>query len=169
MFREIFSRSKKFVSPHWVHFLPFLHLYCVLPIDTVAGNIIILFLLHGDARSLIFFVWLLFFWPTTLYRDGEKPSECCTLLLPTAGIKLRPPAQQASVLSITPLPLGRWAHESCISLKCDVGHLTTTNVRLWRQQLGINPRPLGYESNVPIVTQPIPLIRLVQNETCSQF
>ena len=52
-------------------------------------------------------VWLHFF-PTTLYPEEEKPSEYCkqTLLLPTAGIEPGPPAQQASVLFITPLPLG---------------------------------------------------------------
>ena len=54
-------------------------------------------------------VWFRFFFPTTLYQEGEKPSEYCkqTLLLPTAGIEPGPPAQQASVLSITPLPLGK--------------------------------------------------------------
>ena len=36
-------------------------------------------------------------------REGEKPSEYSTLLLPTVGNEPRLPAQQASVLSITPL------------------------------------------------------------------
>ena len=41
------------------------------------------------------------------YAEGEKklPEFLHFLLLPTAGIKLRPPGQQASALSITPLPL----------------------------------------------------------------
>ena len=42
-----------------------------------------------------------------LYDEREKkPSEYCSLLLPMAEIKPRLPAQQASALSITPLPLG---------------------------------------------------------------
>ena len=49
-------------------------------------------------------VWL-HFYPPALCR--EKPSEYCDfLLLPAAGIEPGPPEQQASALSITPLPLG---------------------------------------------------------------
>ena len=40
------------------------------------------------------------------YTEREKPSEYCTLLLPTARIEPRTPGQQASALSITLLPLG---------------------------------------------------------------
>ena len=52
-------------------------------------------------------VWHRFF-PTTLYREGEKTIRILqqTLLLPTAGIEPRPPAQQVSEQSINPLPLG---------------------------------------------------------------
>ena len=45
------------------------------------------------------------FQPTTLYLEGQKPSEYCTLLLPMAEIKPGLPAQQASATSLTPLPL----------------------------------------------------------------
>ena len=53
-------------------------------------------------------VWL-HFNPTTLCREGEKTIWILQLFLaflPKAGIKPGPPAQQASALSITPLPLG---------------------------------------------------------------
>ena len=46
----------------------------------------------------------LFFLPPLAER---KPSKYCTLLLLTAGIKPGPPGQQANMLSITPLPLGK--------------------------------------------------------------
>ena len=62
-------------------------------------------MLHGDARSRNFYhVWL-HSQPTTLCRE-KNPSELL-LALPMAGIKPGPLAQQASTLSITPLPLGR--------------------------------------------------------------
>ena len=51
----------------------------------------------------MFCVWP-HFEPTTLSRE-KNPSEKF-LLLPTAGIKPGPPAQQASTLLITPLLLG---------------------------------------------------------------
>ena len=52
-------------------------------------------------------VWLRFF-PTTLYREGEKTIRILqqTLLLPTAGIEPGLPAQRTSALSNNPLPLG---------------------------------------------------------------
>ena len=48
--------------------------------------------------------------PTTLYQEGEKPSEYYTfvLLLPKAGIEPRPFVQQASAQSVSPLPLGEY-------------------------------------------------------------
>ena len=52
-----------------------------------------------------YLVRLHFFLPP--YAERENPSEYCTFLLPTAGIKPGPPAQQASALSITPSPLDR--------------------------------------------------------------
>ena len=52
-------------------------------------------------------VWLLHFF-TLPPNAKKKTSEYSNfLLLPTAGIKPGSPAQQASVLSITPLPLDR--------------------------------------------------------------
>ena len=43
---------------------------------------------------------------STLCQEGEKLSEYCTLHLPTAGIKPRSLAHQASALPIGPLILG---------------------------------------------------------------
>ena len=82
-----------------------LHLYYVHPIDGVA-IITIIFLPQGDAKSRKFSgIWLHFF---NLQPDPEKKtSEYCNyLLLPTAGIKPGPPAQQASELFFTPILLG---------------------------------------------------------------
>ena len=61
--------------------------------------LLLLLILHGDARSRV----LPHLFPTTLYREGDKPSEYCkqTLLLPTAGIEPGPPMQQASAQAIT--------------------------------------------------------------------
>ena len=54
-------------------------------------------------------VWL-HFNPTTYAEREKKPSEYCNCfcIKPTAGIEPGPPAQQGSVLSITPLPLGSY-------------------------------------------------------------
>ena len=56
-------------------------------------------------------VWLHFFNIPTYTKREKNTSECCTLLLTTAGIKPGPPMQQASALSITPLPLGPTQNE----------------------------------------------------------
>ena len=65
-------------------------------------------------------VWLKFY-PTTLCREGEKTSQYCNFFLtflPTAGIKPGPPAQQASALSITPLPLDLFGGYAQLLLRC---------------------------------------------------
>ena len=79
------------------------HLYYVHPID---GWLALLLLLqHGDTRSRNFFM------PGSIFSTYHLPPEknhlniAIYLLLPTAGIEPGPPAQQASALSITPLPL----------------------------------------------------------------
>ena len=51
--------------------------------------ILLIIILHGDAR-LHKLCTAPFLSPTTFYREGEKPSEYCTLLLPMAGIKPGP-------------------------------------------------------------------------------
>ena len=51
--------------------------------------ILLLIILHGDAR-LHKLCTAPFLSPTTFYREGEKPSEYGTLLLPMAGIKPGP-------------------------------------------------------------------------------
>ena len=77
------------------------HLYHVRLIDGVAS--IIIFLLHGDARSCNFLMSGSIFFPTTLYQEGEKPFEYGDFLrIPPAGIEPGPPAK---ALSITLLPL----------------------------------------------------------------
>ena len=81
------------------------HLYHVRLIDGVAS--IIILLLHGVARSRNFLMSGSSFYPTTLCREGEKPSEYGDFLrMLMTGIEPGPPAQQADALSITPLPLG---------------------------------------------------------------
>ena len=68
----------------------------------------VVFLLNGDARSRNFSCLTPFFNLPLYAQKGEKTSNYSIfLLLPTAGIKPELPAQQASALSITPLPLGR--------------------------------------------------------------
>ena len=71
----------------------------------MAWLLLLLFLLHEDARSRNFLESgsILFLPP---YAEREKnPSEYCDfLLLPTARIEPGPPSQQASALSITPWP-----------------------------------------------------------------
>ena len=75
----------------------------------MAWLVLLLFSQHGDARSRNFLVsGYIFGQPTTLCLEGEKNhlNIATVLLLLTAGIRPGPPAQQASALSITPLPLG---------------------------------------------------------------
>ena len=67
----------------WTYFLPFLTLSLCWPIDGAASNIIIILFLNGDANNS--HVHGSISWSTTLNREGEKPSEYCKLLLPTAG------------------------------------------------------------------------------------
>ena len=67
----------------------------------------VVFLINGDARSRNFSCLTPFFNLPLYAQKGEKTSEYSIfLLLPTAGIKPELPAQQASALSITPLPFG---------------------------------------------------------------
>ena len=57
---------------------------------------------HAD-----YHVWLLFGDLPPYVEKENKPSEFLQtfLLMPTVGLKPRPPVQQASALSIAPLPL----------------------------------------------------------------
>ena len=85
------------------------------------------------ACNIIFFVrrqitcLVQFLSPTTLYREGEKPSEYCTLLLPMAGIKPGPPVQQASALSIA-----LWQDQNYISVGSGPGWVGLPNVQQFR-------------------------------------
>ena len=85
-------------------FLPFLALVLCSPIDGMASIIFYVYYMEMLDHSILVSGSISFKLPP--YTEREKPSEYCTLLLWTAGIKPGPPAQQASALSITPLPLG---------------------------------------------------------------
>ena len=87
----------------FINFLPFLPHTLRLSISGMARNRFILLLLQGDTIDLANYRALLLSIPIC----GERnPSDYCTLLVPIEGIQARPPTQQASVLSIFPLPIG---------------------------------------------------------------
>ena len=115
--------------------------------------LLLLLLLHRDARSLN---WCLApFLSYHLIPRGRKTIRILqqTLLLPTAGIEPGPPTQQASALSITPLPLGlimkgrkgldpflKWADitklrvdkKVCFAPSCCTANLNCKVAPLWR-------------------------------------
>ena len=79
----------------------------ILSIDGVASIYLFYFInISGSARSRKFTVsgsfLPLYYW--AFFHHLNKSFHCC--IAGTAGIEPRPPAQQASALSITPLPLG---------------------------------------------------------------
>ena len=95
------------IDPRWKptdedFFYQSLLLHYVLPIDGLASNINLCYmetLNHANLSCLA---------PFSNYHlmPREKNRLNCFLLLPTVGIETWLPAQQASTLSITPLPLG---------------------------------------------------------------
>ena len=82
--------------------LPILALTLCLPIYGMASNINLSYMETLDPANLSSLA------PFSNYHlmPREKTHLNCFLLLPTVGIEPRLPAQQASTLSITPLPLG---------------------------------------------------------------
>ena len=78
-------------------------------IDSMA-SVRIIFLLCGGIRTRNYLCLAPIFQPTTLCQEGEKNNWILQfLLLRMAGIKPGPPAQRASTLSITQLPLSHLA------------------------------------------------------------
>ena len=86
----------------------------------MAWLVILLLYFYMETHFILTFTAPFLDLPSNTKRE-KRLSEYCTMLLLMAGIEPRAPLQQASVLSITPLPLG--TREEINGIITHLGHL----------------------------------------------